>query len=46
MHKFKEWAENTIGLDTSSPIEAQREIAIDLVVENNAFIDELKGKVD
>lgn len=46
MPKFKDWVEAVIGIDTSSPVEAQREIPIDPPVENLFFIEQIKGKVD
>lgn len=47
MPKFKEWAERVVGIDTSQPpVEPQREITIEGGVENPAFIEAVKGKVD
>lgn len=46
MPKFKEWAETVIGLDTSSPIEPQRDIPVDAPVENLKFIESIKGQVE
>lgn len=46
MPKFKEWVETNLGLDVNNTNEPQREIAIDPIVENQAFIEEIKGKVD
>lgn len=46
MPKFKEWAETVVGIDTSSPVEPQRDIPIDPPVENVEFIEGIRGKVD
>lgn len=46
MPKFKEWVENVVGIDINSSSEPQRELAVDPVVENQSFIEEIKGKVD
>ena len=32
MPKFKEWAETVIGIDVNNPIEAQKDIPIDLQI--------------
>lgn len=46
MPKFKEWAETVIGIDVSNPFEPQKDIPIDPPVENPAFVESIKGKVD
>jgi hypothetical protein len=46
MLKFKEWVENVIGIDTNNSSDPQREIAIDPAIENAAFVEEIKSKVD
>lgn len=46
MPKFKEWAETIIGLDTSHVLEPQKELQVDAVIENIAFIEAIKSKVD
>lgn len=46
MLKFKEWVENVIGIDINNVSEPQRELTIDPIVENAAFIEEIKSKVD
>ena len=46
MPKFKEWAETVIGIDVSNPIEAQKDIPIDAPIENQAFVESIRGKVD
>jgi hypothetical protein len=39
MPKFKDWVEAVIGIDTSSSVEPQKDVAVDPVVENLAFIE-------
>lgn len=46
MLKFKEWAENVVGIDMNKTIEPQRDIPIDPPIENTAFIESIRGKVD
>jgi alkyldihydroxyacetonephosphate synthase len=46
MPKFKDWAENVVGIDINNVTEAQRDIPVDPPVENLAFVEALKGKVD
>ena len=49
MPKFREWAENIIGIDindVNNMVESQREVPIDPPVENPAFIEAIKGRVD
>lgn len=49
MPKFKEWAQSVLGLNTDDPnnlSEAQREVPADPPVENPAFLEAIKGKVD
>lgn len=46
MPKFKEWAENVVGLDTSNESQPQREIPTDPPVKNIEFLKSIEGKVD
>lgn len=46
MPKFKEWVETVIGVDTSQVLEPQKDIPADPIVENEAFIESIKGKVN
>jgi hypothetical protein len=46
MPKFKEWAENVIGIDMTKTIEKQKDIPIDPPIENIEFIKEITGKVE
>jgi len=46
MPKFREWAETVVGIDINNVVEAQREIPVDPPIENIAFVEDIKGKVD
>lgn len=46
MPKFKEWVENTVGIDINLTSEAQKDIPADPPVENAQFIESVKNNVD
>ncbi|KAL4465819.1 hypothetical protein ABPG74_004056 [Tetrahymena malaccensis] len=46
MPKFKEWAENIIGIDLNKQTPAQNEVPIDPAIINEAFIEAIRGKVN
>lgn len=46
MPKFKEWAENTVGIDLNKTTPHQEVIPIDPPTINEAFIEAIRGKVN
>ena len=46
MPKFREWAENVVGLNISNVVEPQREMPIDPPTKNIEFLKAIEGKVD
>jgi hypothetical protein len=46
MPKFREWAENVVGLNISNVVEPQREMPIDAPIKNIEFLKAIEGKVD